>query len=116
MALEQGDAGLFQHLAEDGFGDLGFGHPGEFLMMAVEAVVAAGAKIEFEGESADHFPLPYIRAGESAADESADMVARLQQDGFEPLARARNGGCNAGGATAVNNKIVALLRKGRRGS
>ena len=44
------------------------------------------------------------------------MVARLQQDGFEPLARARNGGCNAGGATAVNNKIVALLRKGRRGS
>ena len=105
---EDGDAGFVQHLAENGFGDVGFDEPGDLLEVLRQIVGVAGAPIELERVAADDFAFADVGSGQSAGDHAADVLPRFEQDGMEAHSGAADGGDGARGGPAVDGEIVVL--------
>ena len=97
-----------QHLAEDGFGDVGFDEPGDLLQVLRQVVGVAGAPVELERVAADDFAFADIGSREPAGYHAADVLPRFEQDGLEAHSGAADGGDGASGGPAVDDEIVVL--------
>ena len=114
VAFKESDASFLEHFPEDGFGSLWFRHPGEFLQVAVEIVVTAGAEVKLKSHAANHLPAAHIGAGEPAAHHAANVVTGLKQCGLEAVAGGGHRSGDTSGGAAVHDEVEVLLGQSRR--